>query len=104
MFNRQGGSNLDPRDFANYRASNGTDTSNPAEASTVYSGIERKSLFLSGHYDITGAPGAAVFTARVDLPVRAYPDSTKRVQFVAELSRRLEAEPDVRTVTLATAK
>ena len=43
---------LDPRDFANYRPV-GTDSSNPAEQSTVYSGIERKSLFLNAHFDIT---------------------------------------------------
>ena len=30
-----------------------TDNSNPNQASTVYSGIERRSLFLNGHYDIT---------------------------------------------------
>jgi iron complex outermembrane receptor protein len=57
VFNRQGGAGLDPRDFANYRPSDSTDTSNPAAASTVYSGIERKSLFLSGHYDITDRIG-----------------------------------------------
>ena len=43
---------LDPRNFANYRNSAG-DTSNPAEQSTVYSGIERKSVFLNGRFDIT---------------------------------------------------
>jgi iron complex outermembrane receptor protein len=53
VFNRQGGAGLDLRDFANYRAPDGTDTSNPAAASTVYSGIERKSVFLNGHYNIT---------------------------------------------------
>ena len=44
---------LDPRDPANYRPLDGTDVSNPAEQSTIYTGIERKSLFLNGHYDIT---------------------------------------------------
>lgn len=43
---------LDPRDFDNYRAP-GSDASNPAEQSTVYSGIERKSLFLNGRLDLT---------------------------------------------------
>ncbi|MFC3552345.1 TonB-dependent receptor plug domain-containing protein [Lysobacter cavernae] len=47
---------LDPRDFANYRNSAG-DTSNPAEQSTVYTGIERKSVFLNGHFDITDSVG-----------------------------------------------
>ena len=67
VFNRQGGTGLDPRDFANYRGTNGTDTSNPAAASTVYSGIERKSLFLSGRYDITdriGFDADVMFTDR----------------------------------------
>ncbi len=45
---------LDPRDFANYRDFNAaTDNSNPNLASTVYSGIERKSAFLNGRFDIT---------------------------------------------------
>ena len=56
VFNRDV-AGLDPRSFANYRATNGTDTSNPAEESTVYSGIERKSVFLNGHYDITDKVG-----------------------------------------------
>lgn len=43
---------LDPRDFGNYRAV-GADASNPAEQSTVYSGIERKSIFVNGRFDIT---------------------------------------------------
>ena len=47
------GQDRDPTDFANYRPLNGTDLSNPAEQSTVYSGIERRSLFLNGRYDIT---------------------------------------------------
>ena len=44
---------LDPTDFASFRPTNGTDTSNPSLASTVLSGIERKSVFLNGRYDIT---------------------------------------------------
>ncbi|ATE70887.1 TonB-dependent receptor plug domain-containing protein [Lysobacter capsici] len=44
---------LDPRNIANFRARNGAvDVSNPAEQSTVYSGIERKSLFVNAGYDI----------------------------------------------------
>ena len=42
---------LDPRNFNNYRPV-GLDNSNPAEQSTVYSGIERKSVFFNGRYDI----------------------------------------------------
>lgn len=44
---------LDPADFSSYRPLNGTDTSNPSLASTVYSGIKRKSAFLNGHFDFT---------------------------------------------------
>jgi iron complex outermembrane receptor protein len=44
---------LDPTDFASYRPTNSTDVSNPALASTVYSGIKRKSAFLNGRFDIT---------------------------------------------------
>jgi iron complex outermembrane receptor protein len=44
---------LDTRDFGNFRPLDDTDFSNPALASTVYSGIERKSVFLDGHYDIS---------------------------------------------------
>ncbi len=44
---------LDPTDFASYRPINGTDVSNPALASTVYSGIKRKSAFLNGSFDFT---------------------------------------------------
>ncbi|MFA1750271.1 TonB-dependent receptor domain-containing protein [Xanthomonas campestris] len=44
---------LDPANFSSYRPLNGTDTSNPALASTVYSGIKRKSAFLNGHFDFT---------------------------------------------------
>lgn len=43
---------LDPRNIANFRARNGSDVSLPAEQSTVYSGIERKSLFVNASYDI----------------------------------------------------
>ena len=40
---------LDPANFANYRAfAMRTDNSNPNQASTVYSGIERRSVFLNG--------------------------------------------------------
>jgi len=52
VFNRDV-AGLDPRDFANYRAPNATDVSNPAETSTVYSGIARKSVFVNGRFDIT---------------------------------------------------
>ncbi len=44
---------LDPRNFTSFRAPNATDTSNPAAASTVYSGVERKSVFLNGSLNIT---------------------------------------------------
>ncbi|HEY0502200.1 MAG TPA: TonB-dependent receptor [Lysobacter sp.] len=44
---------LDPRNFASFRAPNATDTSNPSAASTVYSGVERKSIFVNGIFDIT---------------------------------------------------
>ncbi|MBF6024208.1 TonB-dependent receptor plug domain-containing protein [Lysobacter niastensis] len=45
---------LNPADLASYRAFNAaTDNSNPNQASTVYSGIERKSIFVNGHFDIT---------------------------------------------------
>jgi len=44
---------LDPRNIANFRGRNtAVDVSNPAEQSTVYSGIERKSLFVNAGYDI----------------------------------------------------
>jgi iron complex outermembrane receptor protein len=49
---------LDPANFASYRAySAARDNSNPNLASTVYSGIERRSIFLNGHYDITDSIG-----------------------------------------------
>ncbi|WP_421570998.1 TonB-dependent receptor domain-containing protein [Stenotrophomonas sp. PD6] len=44
---------LDVTDFGSFRPTNGTDTSNPALASTVYSGIKRKSAFLNGQFDFT---------------------------------------------------
>jgi iron complex outermembrane receptor protein len=44
---------LDPRDPASYRPLNATDASNPAEQSTIYTGIERKSLFVNGRYDLS---------------------------------------------------
>jgi iron complex outermembrane receptor protein len=44
---------LDPRNFGSYRALNGTDTSNPSLASTVFSGVERTSLFANASVDIT---------------------------------------------------
>ncbi len=43
----------DASDFGNFRPTNGTDVSNPALQSTVYSGIERRSLFLNGTFDIS---------------------------------------------------
>ncbi|WP_363798109.1 TonB-dependent receptor [Lysobacter firmicutimachus] len=52
-FLRRETAGLDPRNIANFRARNGTDVSLPAEQSTVYSGIERKSLFVNASYDIT---------------------------------------------------
>jgi len=48
---------LDPTDFASFRPTDGTDTSNPSLASTVYSGIKRKSAFLNGHFDFTDNVG-----------------------------------------------
>lgn len=48
---------LNPADFASYRPLDGTDTSNPSLASTVYSGIKRKSAFLNGHFDFTDNVG-----------------------------------------------
>ncbi|MGO4222539.1 TonB-dependent receptor plug domain-containing protein [Lysobacter sp. TAF61] len=47
------GQDRDASDFANYRPRNGTDVSNPNQQSTVYSGIERRSVFLNGTFDIT---------------------------------------------------
>ncbi|ALN84518.1 TonB-dependent receptor [Lysobacter capsici] len=44
---------LDLRDSRNFRARNGSDVSLPSSQSTVYSGIERKSLFVNAGYDIT---------------------------------------------------
>lgn len=44
---------LDPRDFDSFRPLGADDTSNPALASTVYSGIKRKSMFFNGVYDIS---------------------------------------------------
>ncbi|MEI2456327.1 MULTISPECIES: TonB-dependent receptor plug domain-containing protein [Lysobacter] len=44
---------LDPRNAANFRARNSSDVSLPSSQSTVYSGIERKSLFVNASYDIT---------------------------------------------------
>lgn len=44
---------LNPADFSSYRPLDGTDVSNPALASTVYSGIERKSAFLNGTFNFT---------------------------------------------------
>ncbi|AWV08439.1 TonB-dependent receptor [Marilutibacter maris] len=48
------GQNRDASDFSNYRPYDpALDSTNPALASTVYSGVERRSLFASGSYDIT---------------------------------------------------
>ncbi|PTA72586.1 MULTISPECIES: TonB-dependent receptor [unclassified Stenotrophomonas] len=45
---------LDPSQFSSYRLVDPTiDVSNPALASTVYSGIKRKSAFLNGRFDFT---------------------------------------------------
>ena len=65
-------------------------------------GMAVKSIVVLQRTDF-GVTTASMFTARVDLPASAYPDSTKRVQFIEELSRRLGAEPGVRSVSLATA-
>ena len=47
------GQQRDARNFANYRPFSGAlDNSNPNQQSTVYSGIERRSVFLNGRYDI----------------------------------------------------
>lgn len=47
------GQDRDARNFANYRPFSGAlDNSNPNQQSTVYSGIERRSVFLNGRYDI----------------------------------------------------
>jgi iron complex outermembrane receptor protein len=43
----------DATNWADYHQTNGQDVSNPAMASTVYSGIERRSLFANGHFQIT---------------------------------------------------
>ena len=48
------GQSRDPRDFGNFRPYDpALDNSNPNLQSTIYSGIERKSIFLNGRYDIT---------------------------------------------------
>ncbi|MCW0367952.1 MULTISPECIES: TonB-dependent receptor [Xanthomonas] len=44
---------LDPANINSYRALDSSDVSNPALASTVYSGIERKSAFLNGTFNFT---------------------------------------------------
>jgi len=46
-------SGADARDFGNFHETTGADSSNPNEQSTVYSGIERRSVFFNGRYDIT---------------------------------------------------
>ena len=40
-------------DFSDFHETNGNDVTNPALASTVYSGVKRKSIFLNGKYDIS---------------------------------------------------
>ena len=48
------GQNRDASDFSNYRLYDpALDSTNPSLASTVYSGVKRRSLFLNGYYDIT---------------------------------------------------
>ena len=42
-----------------------------------------------------------VFTARINLPVLTYPDTTSRLQFYAELLPKLEAIPGVEAATLS---
>jgi predicted permease len=42
-----------------------------------------------------------IFTARINLPVLEYPDTTSRLQFYAELLPRLEAIPGVEAATLS---
>jgi putative ABC transport system permease protein len=42
-----------------------------------------------------------IFTARINLPVGEYPDTTSRLQFYAELLPRLEAIPGVEAATLS---
>ena len=48
--NRPGG---DATDFSDFHETNGNDVSNPSLASTVYSGVKRKSVFFNGVYDIS---------------------------------------------------
>jgi len=43
----------DATNWADYHQTNSQDVSNPAMASTVYSGVERRSLFANGHFQIT---------------------------------------------------
>lgn len=47
------GQDRDATDFANYRPRDASDVSNFNEQSTVYSGIERRSLYLNGRYEIS---------------------------------------------------
>ncbi|WP_045737308.1 TonB-dependent receptor [Xanthomonas sp. MUS 060] len=44
---------LDPANINSYRALNSSDVSNPSLASTVYSGIKRKSAFLNGTFNFS---------------------------------------------------
>ncbi len=44
---------LDPANINSYRALNSSDVSNPALASTVYSGIKRKSAFMNGTFNFS---------------------------------------------------
>ena len=66
----------------------------------VAAGMAVKSIVVLDRTEF-GVTTTSMFTARVDLPASTYADAAKRVQFYDELTRRLAAEPNVKSVALA---
>ena len=66
----------------------------------VAAGMAVKSVVVLDRTEF-GVTTASMFTARVDLPASTYADAAKRVRFYDELTRRLAAEPNVKSVALA---
>ena len=66
----------------------------------VAAGMAVKSIVVLDRTEF-GVTTASMFTARIELPASTYADPAKRIQFYDEIARRLQAEPNVRSVALA---
>ncbi|HUQ79955.1 MAG TPA: ABC transporter permease [Gemmatimonadaceae bacterium] len=67
----------------------------------VAAGMSVKSIVVLNRTTF-GVTTASTFTARLDLPASTYPDAPKRLQFYEELTRRLSAEPNVKSIAMTT--